>query len=373
MPSLWEVMSGGSPKTPNLGCWAARVDKSQPSCAEWLAGTSDEKPNHVCWWIAAASVRRFLTEWGFLPDSTRPYLDGWPVPVGRSALAAWATARAPLESAGDHLADAVHEWLRHYIAIKEWLCWRGSAFRFLNPAHPVLAVPTEWIHPFLSQLVAGDYTWLMLAARRQTPAGVTWVLGTGGPISTLVEVHQVVDHAREGVYGYTWDERLSEHLSARKGDKRAEVVTKWGQYRIPVTLTKSVGGDIPITKGPYNDRRDRLTFAPLGDLAAQSRMMAEWMADAPPFTGIGRPKGSKEYWANREDFVRAVSAAIRAVQGKNIPVTRERVFEYLCGRMTNVPRPHGSGNYSLRQFDRDRKDYGFASWLELRDFCTTLD
>lgn len=344
MPSLWEVMSGGSPKTPNLGCWAARVDKSQPSCAEWLAGSSDEKPNHICWWVAAASVRRFLTEWGFLPDSTQPYLDGWPVPVGRGALSAWETARAPLEGAGDHLAEAVHEWLRHYTAIKDWLCWRGSAFRFLNPAHPVPAAPTEWVHPFLSQLVVGDYTWLMSAARRQTPAGVTWVLGTGGPISTFVEVRQVVDRASESVYGYTWDERLSEHLFARKGDKRAEVVTRWVQYRIPATLTKSVGGDIPTSKGPYNDRRDRLTFAPLGDLAAQSRVLAEWMASAPPITDR-RPRDFSTPAAFIAELIRVLESWRMRGSGD---ITKPKVAARMRTPFSNVVSERSLTNYLQR-------------------------
>lgn len=87
--------------------------------------------------------------------------------------------------------------------------------------------------------------------------------------------------------------------------------------------------------------------------------------------GPGRPLGSKEYWRDKEDFVSTVRAAIKAIQGQGRAVTQEQVFEYLSGRIETVPRPHAQGGYSLRQFQRDRKDYGFASWVELRDFCTS--
>lgn len=84
---------------------------------------------------------------------------------------------------------------------------------------------------------------------------------------------------------------------------------------------------------------------------------------------LGRPVGSKEYWSGKADFVGAVRTAIKALLAADKGITQERVHEYLAGNMTRVARSHGQGDYRFDQFKRDRKDYGFPSWEDLRDFC----
>ena len=88
----------------------------------------------------------------------------------------------------------------------------------------------------------------------------------------------------------------------------------------------------------------------------------------------GRPKGSKEYWRDKEDFVSAVETAIKALVEARKNVTQQSVAEYLANDDLRVPRsnPTGkSGGYSFDQFKRDRKDYGFKKWEDLKNFCAS--
>jgi len=111
----------------------------------------------------------------------------------------------------------------------------------------------------------------------------------------------------------------------------------------------------------------------LGGLIQEANTLLEWYnglllgkrLKAP----VGRPPGSKEYWRDREDFLTAVCAAVKAIEQGGQSVTQERVAEYLSNQRTRVPRPHATCDYSERQFRRDRDDFGFRTWIELKKAC----
>ena len=292
--------------------------ENEPSCADWLGGQSDTPTHHVCHKVRRASVEWFA--WKRFPFAVPEQCwlaSEYPLPLGAGAVAAWNERERALANKSRREWEAYQEaggWQR---ALADNLAKTGRAVYWEPTVLTARELPA-WFTPVVAQPDA----WLGLAGRRTTDAGTAWLLG-------LAELASVSDDLRSAEWKQTEPVVLIEACARARADLDA--------------LTAAV--------------RPLLDWYRLGVLGQRITVP------------VGRPAGSKEYWQGKDDYVAAVRTAIRALLAKGKTVTQEHVYEYIAGQMTRVAHSHAQSGYSLRQFQRDRADYGFSSWAELRDFC----
>lgn len=345
MPAIFEAIDKDMP----LGCLFA---KQAPPCSDWLSGQSDAGLDHVCWHVAARSVHDFLAHWGLARGDMPAYVSSWPVPVGENALPVWYSQRAPLELFEGSFVERLYRWLGPSLAMK-------SDF--------YIDIPRIRLHPVLTSIVTDPDAWLFAVARRQTEAGTAWLLGTARLEQSHVSWPYI---GTEGVKFttsyYTWDGD-GECIEAKSVNGEIASVRYTWKFALPYIMTVSVGGggeDARVFAGEGN----RAKWGSLKDLHTESERLARDWSRMLGMTIGGRPPGSKEYWCDREDFLTTVRAAIKTIE-QDGPATQEKVAEYLSSQRTRVSRPHATGDYSERQFRRDREDFGFSTWAELKKTC----
>ncbi len=189
--------------------------------------------------------------------------------------------------------------------------WRGALkiHRIPDDDNPAFIVPAL---PSLH-----EPSWLAAAWRRAAGTGIVWRLGLSKPVSD-----------EEGIW----------------------------EWVAPYVLTEGAR-----------------TPADLDALTAVVRPLLTWynttLLGKSVKAPVGRPPGSKKYWQDKENFIAAVRAAIKAIEQTGRPATQEAVAEYISLNFTPLARPHASADYSERQFRRDRKDFGFLTWAELKKAC----
>jgi hypothetical protein len=305
------------------------------SCADWCYGVPEaEPPNHVCYPVIVGSIEHYIAAHLGLEELRVGFQLSWPWQLGVHELRTWYEEQ-----------DARLDRLSVYPYVSPEFHQRWDEVFGYGPPPSQDDERLRLFDDFPAERVAAFQRWSyeMVAPTPPTPS----VFGAP-PITTREErwlgfvVHRPVGDSTLWMLGLLGRPTAEEFHGEN-----------WFKWIHPVLQVES-----------------HAVKAGLDALTKQSKALLKWYNQTVlgELARKGRPVGSKEYWLGQDDFLAAVRAAVRAIQQGGDTVTQKRLAEYLWVQRTRVIRPLSEGADPERQFKRDRIDYGFPTWADLKEF-----